>query len=67
MQDGRRQFELLDHPFDGVFAGEVRNFRKLVAVEDGEINDSLDASLAREVERDERLRDLIWGNRIEKE
>jgi len=66
-QDGGGQIQLLDHAFHGVLAREVRHVGVLVGIDHRQVDDALDARLARHVERLQRLRDFVRRERIEQE
>ncbi|MNX73836.1 hypothetical protein D3C86_1052480 [compost metagenome] len=66
-QNGCGDVEAFDHAFNRMFAGEVRNIGELVGVNHRQVNDTLDASLLSEVQRDEGLRHLIGRNGVEQE
>ena len=50
-----------------MLAGEVRHFRIFVGVDDRQIDDALDAGLARHVQRLQRLGELVGHQRVEQE
>ncbi|MDT4861987.1 hypothetical protein FQZ97_966170 [compost metagenome] len=66
-KDGRRNVEALDHSLDRVLAGEVRHIGELVRVDDRQVDDALDARLARQVQRDEGLRHFVGRDGVQQE
>lgn len=50
---------MFDHPFDRVFASEVRDVGELLAARDGQINHALHAGRARQAERVDRLGQFV--------
>ena len=62
----RWQIAVLDHALDRVFSGKMRDIRKEIGVEDGEVDDALDTGFAGEAEREQRLGEFVGRDGVQK-
>jgi hypothetical protein len=58
---------LLDHPLGAELHREVRHVHEAVGVDHRQIDDPLDAGLAGDVQRDQRLGEFVARHRVEQE
>ena len=66
-QDRGAKTHPFDHPLGTGFHREVRHVHEAIAVDHRQIDDPLDACLASDVQRDERLGEFVSRHRIEQE
>ncbi|CAH0246842.1 hypothetical protein SRABI106_02526 [Rahnella aquatilis] len=64
-QNGGGDVMTFDHAFNRMLAGKVRNVGEFISMDHRQINDTLNARLAGEVQGDQGLSNLIGRNRIQ--
>lgn len=61
-QDGSAETHLIDHPLGARFPREIWDVHGTIGVEYQQIDEAVDAHLMRDVERDERLGELVLNH-----